>query len=109
MDFGRTQMGRRTNRRFNYRPMYYDADREDLQDRVKQAEMAAKGEYDPKGFEDRIRRRFRNQGVQSNSNHNFISGSKPRLLFIILVIGLMFYLTFYSRAFSVIFEAFYNA
>jgi len=108
MDFGRIQMGRRANKRFNYRPMYYDADKEDLKERVNKAEMSASGKYKTSGFEKRIKHGFKNQAGNYTNQYNVVtSGGRVRLLFIIIVIGLTFYLTFYTRVFSVIFEAFY--
>lgn len=110
MDFGRVQFGRRANRRFNYRPVYYDEDKEDLQDRVEKARMKATGTYRPEGFKERIKNGYKYQlGAYSTPYHMVASGSKARFLFILIIVGLTFYLAFYSQVFSVIFEAFYNA
>jgi len=110
MDFGRVQIGRRANKRFNYRPMYYNEDLDDLHTRVKRAEMEKSGEFDANGFKDRIRSGYRNKTGQYSNEYNVVaSGAKVRVFFIALALGLLCYLVFYTRTFSTIFEAFYNA
>ncbi|MCB0734118.1 MAG: hypothetical protein H6608_09115 [Flavobacteriales bacterium] len=109
MDFGRVSFGRRANRRFQYRPRYYDPDKEDLDIRVSRAHMESTGEYNPEGFENRIRQGFQQRSTLYTSEYNVIrQGARIRTILIILALGLVFYLTFYTNAFGVIFEAFYN-
>ena len=109
MDFGRIQMGRRANKRFNYRPMYYDEDKEELQDRVVKAKMEASGKYEPDGFEERIKNGYKYRSNAYSSSYNVVSsGSRVRFLFILCTLGLLFYLAFYTETFSIIFEAFYH-
>ena len=110
MDLGRVKFGRRANKRFNYRPMYYDPDMEDLRHRVKNAEMERTGVYDEKGFKERIRTGYKNKTGQYSSQYNVVaSGARVRVLFIALALGVLCYLIFYTRTFSSIFESLYNA
>ncbi|MBI1305106.1 MAG: hypothetical protein GC181_00670 [Bacteroidetes bacterium] len=110
MEIRRIQFGRRANRRFNYIPRYYDEDKEDLENRVNNVRMEVSGNYDPKGFEQRIRDGFNKKSTAYQTPYNTINhGSRIRFLFILITLGLVFYLAFYTKAFGIIFGAFINA
>lgn len=110
MEFPRIQYGRRTNRRFDYKPRFYDEGKEDLDERVDRARKERDGLNGEQDFEQRIRYAYQRRDLTpSSAVDNARVISRLRVLAIATILGLLFYLLFYTDVIYVIFEAFDNA
>lgn len=104
------EYGRRTNRQFNYVPRYYNEDMEDLHERADLARQVREGKSEPGNYAERIRDgfRLRQQPVSKGMNQaRWVS--RLRTLAIAFILGLLFYLLFYTDVIYFIFEVFQNA
>ncbi|MFT4522116.1 MAG: hypothetical protein ACI8ZN_001056 [Bacteroidia bacterium] len=107
MAFERVKFGRRANRRFNYQPIYYDADREELTSRVEQIKDNKSNKVE--GYQARIKASYQRRNVAYNSDYNYIkSAARLRQLAIAILLGLALYLVFQTNTFSIVYDAFYN-
>jgi len=110
MELPRVTFGRRGNKRYNYKPRYYDEDKEDLQDRVERAKAEASGNYSAEGSRRRLQSAFKNRKSTPidplAQKQKMVS--RIRVFLIALVLGAVAYLAFYTNAISIIFEAFNN-
>lgn len=108
MEFPRITYGRRGHKRFNYKPVFYDADKEDLDNRVERAKAEASGEYSAEGFQKRLEASFRNRQTLPEDPYarQLKSVSRIRYILIVAILGSMAYLVFYTNTISIIFEAF---
>ena len=108
MEFPRITYGRRGHKRFNYKPVFYDPDKEDLENRVEKAKAEMTGEFDFQGYKKRLEASFRNR--QSIPDDPFARQlkmvSRIRFWLIAVVLGSLAYLVFYTNTISIIFEAF---
>lgn len=103
MEFPRIPFNRKTHRRFNYQPVYYDPDKEDLEQRVK----AAKGESDDHA--ENIRRGFRSYDRAYGNRYNQeLRKSKIRTYLLVATFAYIFYRLLTSDVILKIFEAFIN-
>jgi hypothetical protein len=87
---------------FNFRPRFYDPDKEDLEmreQRIKEELGIETGKnYDRTSYRDRIKGSFRNQGKsQSKTTAEARRTQNTRLIFMIIILALVFYLFFYSN------------
>lgn len=96
MIFSKFSFGKTTNRRFNYIPRYYDADKEAFQERVKKSRAEANGEVHTEGYENRIRSGFQQRNRAYNNVYNTGGKSTLRVALIALILGSIFYLMFSS-------------
>lgn len=101
-------MGRRGNKRFNYRPRYYDERKEDLENRVERITSEVTGEYSAEGSRRRLQSAFKNRGTQPldpvSQQQRLVS--RVRFLLIAAVLGSLAYLAFYTNTLDIIFEGF---
>ena len=108
MQLSRVKMGRRNNKRFNYRPRYYDEQKEDLQNRVEQITAEVTGNYSAEGSKKRLQSAFKNRGHQpldaSSQQQRLVS--RVCFLLIAAILGSLAYLAFYTDTIDVIFEGF---
>jgi len=86
---------------FNFRPRFYDPDKEDLELREQKIKeelgIATDKKYDGKSHRDRIRGSFRNQGrTPSKTSEDARRAQNTRLILMIIIFALIFYLVFYS-------------
>ena len=86
---------------FNFRPRFYDPDKEDLELREQKIKeelgIATEKKYDGTSHRDRIRGSFRNQGrTQSKTSEEARRAQNTRLILMIIIFALIFYLVFYS-------------
>jgi len=110
MEFRRIEFGRRTNRQFNYTPRYYNEAMEDLHDRADRARRIRDAEKGEKTHGERIRQAFKARQVPEREGVNqALWISRLRVVVIAVILGLMFYLFFFTDVISTIFEAFSNA
>jgi hypothetical protein len=89
-------------KRFNFRPRFYDPDKEDLELREQRIKeelgIATEKKYDGKSYRDRIKGQFRNQGrSESKTSASARRSQNTRLIFMIIILALVFYLFFYSN------------
>jgi len=59
MEFRRLDYGRRTNRKFNYKPRYYDEDMEDLHERAERTQKIRDGDNSMESYSERIKHGYR--------------------------------------------------
>lgn len=90
MIFSKFGFGKTSNRRFNYIPRYYNAEKEELQERVRRA----KEEINETNYADRIRNGFKHRTNAYNTVKNPLSMSSVRVLLIAIILGSIFYLMF---------------
>jgi hypothetical protein len=76
------------NKKFNYRPLYYDAKKEEREMRLKSALEEGSGDYE-KALRDRLQMRWKRTAGKRDRK-----ASNQRLIIIFIVIGLLFYLAF---------------
>lgn len=77
------------NKKFNYRPVYYDQKKEERDQRLKTALEEESGDYEA-ALRERMRMRWkRSAGVRERKTSN------QRLVIILVVIFLLFYLVFF--------------
>lgn len=77
------------NKKFNYRPLYYDQKKEEREKRMKTALEEGEENYE-QALRDRIQNRWkRNVGSKERK------ASNQRLIIIVLVIAMLFYLAFF--------------
>ena len=86
---------------FNFRPRFYDPDKEDLEQREQRIKeelgIATERKYDGKSHRDRIRGSFRNQGRSASKiSEEARKSQRTRLILMIIILALIFYLVFYS-------------
>lgn len=87
---------------FSFRPRFYDADKEELElreQRIKE-ELGIETEkkYDTNSINSRIKGQFRNQGrSQSKISEDARRKQNTRLIYLVIVLALIFYLFFYSN------------
>lgn len=96
MIFSKFGFGRTSNRRFNYIPRYYDADKEAFNERVNRTKAEVNGESNIQGFENRIRNGFQFRNRAYNNVYNSSGKSTLRIALIALILGAIFYLMFNS-------------
>ncbi len=89
-------------KRFNFRPRFYDADKEYLELREQKIKeelgIATEKKYDEKSLRDRIKGQFRNQGrTQSKISETARRSQNTRLIVMVVILALIFYLFFYSN------------
>lgn len=108
MIFSKFSFGKTANRRFNYIPRYYDADKEEFKERVRraraevevevEAKAKAKAEVEDraKGFEDRIRSGFQHRNRAYNNVYNSNGKTTLRVALIASILFAIFYLIFNS-------------
>jgi len=88
------------SKQFNYRPRFYDPDKEEHEDRVKRVkgEMGIVEEKvdDGKPFRANLRGQFRNpDGWQSKSSTDSRKSQNKRLFVFVFVLAIAFYLYFF--------------
>lgn len=88
-------------KQFNIRPRFYDPDQEERDDREQRikAELGILEEKkeDGRKFRPRIKGQFRNQdGWQAKSSDAGRKAQNRRLIYLIIILALIFYLFFYS-------------
>lgn len=88
-------------KQFNFRPRYYDPDKEEREDRERRikAELGIVEEKkeDIKNFRPRIKGQFRNPDAwQSKSSAPARKAQNRRLIWLFIILALVFYLFFYS-------------
>lgn len=106
MEFPRIPYTRRTNRRFNYQPVYFDPEMDDLQHRVNMARGETSNEQT---YGDNIRRGFRSFGnAHANRYNHELRKSKIRMWLLVLFFGVLAWYVFQSDLIFRIFEAFIN-
>ncbi len=76
-----------SSRKFDYQPLYYDPVKEELEQRIENAEKKAKGE-----FKGNITHLYRQNRQFSRSEHKTRS---MRLLIIVIILSLIAYYLFY--------------
>lgn len=93
MIFSRFGFGKTSNRRFNFTPRYYDADKEEFDKRVEMARREVGGERSTGDFKDRIRQGFnyRNKAYNNVYNQEHKKSMLRRLL-IAGILGAIFYI-----------------
>jgi hypothetical protein len=96
MIFSKFGFGKTSNRRFNYIPRYYDADKEAFNERVNRTKAEVNGESNIQGFENRIRNGFQFRNRAYNNVYNSSGKSTLRIALIALILGAIFYLMFNS-------------
>lgn len=89
------------SKRFNFKPRYYDPDKEELDDRVKKIKeemgIAEEKVDDGKPYKTMIRGQFRNtDGWGAKSSSGARKSQNKRLIWLVLILALVFYLFFYS-------------
>lgn len=106
MELPRIPFNRKTNRRYNYQPVYYDPLKEDLDQRVRKA----KGESgNPEDYAENIRQGFRAQQNQYGNRYNQeLKKSKIRTILLVMVFSVLVYQILQSDLILRIFEAFAN-
>ncbi len=108
MQLSRVKMGRRGNKRFQYRPRYYDEQREDLEGRIERITSEVTGKYSAEGSKRRLKTAFKNRGHQpldpTAQQQRLVS--RVRVLLIAAILGSLAYLAFYTNTLDVIFEGF---
>lgn len=77
------------NKRFNYRPLYYDQKKEEREKRLKSALEDDSTDYE-EALRDRMRMRWKRSAGSRDKR-----ASRQRLVVIIFVIALLFYLVFF--------------
>lgn len=111
MELPRVSYGRRGNKRFDYKPRYYNEEKEDLLNRIERVKSEASGEYSAEGSKRRLEAAFKNRKsvpVDPNAQQQRLV-SRVRILLIALILGTAAYLVFYTNTISIIFEAFKDA
>jgi hypothetical protein len=104
MEFPRIPFHRKTHRRYNYQPIYYDPQKEDLDQRVKMA----KGESD--NYAENIRKGFRSyERAYGNRYNEELRKSKIRTYILVAAFSYLFYRIFTSEIILKVFEAFIDA
>lgn len=88
-------------KKFNMRPRFYDPDKEERDERVRRIkeEMGIVDEKvdDGKPFRPNIKGQFRNaDGWQAKTSESARRAQNKRLIILILILALVFYLFFYS-------------
>jgi hypothetical protein len=88
-------------KQFNFRPRFYDPDKEDFELREQRIKeelgISSDRKYDGKSHRDRILGSFRNQGrTQSKTSIEARRSQNTRLIFMIIILALIFYFVFYS-------------
>ncbi len=86
---------------FKFRPRFYDADKEDLEMREQKIKdelgIPTEKKYDLTSLQNRIKGQFRNQGgTRSKISEEARRKQNTRLIYLIIVLALIFYLFFYS-------------
>jgi hypothetical protein len=86
---------------FNFRPRFYNPDKEDLEFREQKIKeelgIPVERKYEGKSHHDRIRGSFRNQGKNaSKATDEARRAQNTRLFLMIIIFALIFYLVFYS-------------
>jgi hypothetical protein len=110
MEFPRIQYGRRTNKQFNYIPRVYDPAKEDLDERVQKARAIRDKTNSEEDYAERIRKSYKSRSPVVSSGANKVAlVARLRIMMIAVILGLMFYLVFYTDVIYVIFGAFSNA
>ena len=66
MQLSRVKMGRRGNKRFQYRPRYYDEQREDLEGRIERITSEVTGKYSAEGSKRRLKTAFKKPGASTS-------------------------------------------
>jgi hypothetical protein len=92
MIFSRFGFGKTSNRRFNFVPRYYDADKEEFNKRVEMARREVGGEQSTDDLKERIRQGFsyRNKAYNNVYNHEHKKSLLRRML-IAVILGAIFY------------------
>ncbi|MCB9261089.1 MAG: hypothetical protein H6607_01770 [Flavobacteriales bacterium] len=106
MELPRVKIGRRHHKQFNYIPVFYDEDKEDLHNRIEKAKSERDGTVE--GFENRIRMAYKHRDVVPIDNHarKMKLVSQLRVLMFVIVFSMIAYLVFYTNTINIIFEAF---
>ncbi len=86
-------------KQFGFRPRYYDPDKEDLDNRVERIKeemgMAEKKADHGKPFRTSIKGQFRNPNGWQKSSTSARKAQNKRLIYLVLILALVFYLFFY--------------
>ena len=87
-------------KQFSFRPRFYDPDKEERADRerrIKEELGIAEGKVDDgKPFRANIKGQFRNpDGWRAKSSSGFRKSQNTRLIILVLILALVFYLLFY--------------
>jgi len=110
MEFRRLDYGRRTNRKFNYKPRYYDEDMEDLHERAERTQKIRDGDNSMESYSERIKHGYRTKQTPEKKEVNqALWISRLRFILIASILGMLLYLFFYTDVINTIFEAFSNA
>ena len=88
-------------KQFNIRPRFYDPDQEERDERERRIKeelgIVDEKKKDLKNFSPRIKGQFRNQdGWQSKSSDVARRAQNKRLIWLLIILALIFYLFFYS-------------
>lgn len=101
-------MGRRGNKRFNYRPRYYDERKEDLENRIERITSEVTGVYSAEGSRKRLETAFKNRGRQpidaQGQQQKIVY--RMRIILIAAILGSLAYLAFYTDTIDIIFQGF---
>lgn len=104
MELPRIPFNRKTNRRYNYQPVYYDPLKEDLDQRVRKAKGETGGSDN---YAENIRQGFRAQQNQYGNRYNQeLKKSKIRTFVLVIVFAVLVYQLLQSDLILRIFEAF---
>jgi|SRR5210317_949096 hypothetical protein len=108
MELPRVKMGRRSNKRFNYTPRYFDEEKEDLENRIEKIKAEVTGNYSKEGFEKRLRAGFKNREkeVSDPGAQQALLVSRLRVLLLVVVFSMIAYMVFYTNTIEVIFQGF---
>ena len=88
------------SKQFNYRPRFYDPDKEEHDNRVKRVKdemgIVEKKVDDGKPFRANLRGQFRNPDAwQTKSSSGIRKSQNKRLIILVFILALVFYLFFY--------------
>lgn len=104
MELPRIPFHRKTNRRYNYQPVYYDPNKEDLENRVRKARGDTNTTSD---YAENIRQGFRaQQSMYGNRYNQELKRSRIRTFILIIVFGILVYQLMRSDLILRLFEAF---
>lgn len=89
------------SKQFNLRPRFYDPDKEERNERERRIKeelgIVEEKTKDKKPFRTNIKGQFRNtDGWQAKSSEDARRAQNKRLIFLVIILALVFYLFFYS-------------
>jgi hypothetical protein len=108
MQLSRIKIVRRSNKRFQFIPRFYDERSEELENRVERITSEVTGVYSQEGSRRRLATAFKNRGRQAldPKAQQMKMVSRVRVLLIAAVLGSVAYLAFFTSTIDIIFEGF---